>query len=323
MEEVYAAGTVPWRKVKTKGGKKQVQVLLVYRAKYADWSFPKGKLDPEETLAAAAVRETFEETGLRVSLGCNLGKIEYRVSGGRQKTVQYWAARATKTSALKHFQPNDEIAQIRWLSLKKAAKQLSYARDRELLGVFKSLVAHKKLDTFAVVLLRHAKAEPRGSVYPVDSKRPLDDFGAYQAQAIVPQLRAFKPKHLITSDAKRCRATITPLAYRLHRSPDICAAISQDTWDTGDLSQLQEIVQEVLNSQENTLLCSHRPVLPDIAREFALQTRTPVGKYLDAIATLPPAGFAVLHITRRKRPQLVSVESYPLKYGGGSAQNKN
>ena len=55
---VLAAGALAWRE---KGEK--IQVLLVHRPRYDDWSIPKGKLDKGETFPAAAVREGAAELG--------------------------------------------------------------------------------------------------------------------------------------------------------------------------------------------------------------------------------------------------------------------
>ena len=43
----------------------RVEVALVHRPRYDDWSLPKGKVDPGETEPVTAVREVEEETGLR------------------------------------------------------------------------------------------------------------------------------------------------------------------------------------------------------------------------------------------------------------------
>ncbi len=61
---VYAAGGLVWRVVEDK-----LRILLIHRTKYRDVTLPKGKVDPGEMLAETAVREIFEETGIRVSLG--------------------------------------------------------------------------------------------------------------------------------------------------------------------------------------------------------------------------------------------------------------
>ena len=65
--EILAAGVLPWR-VNGRG----LEVLLIHRPDYDDWSWPKGKLDDGETLPECAVREVREEIGLDVDLGLPL-----------------------------------------------------------------------------------------------------------------------------------------------------------------------------------------------------------------------------------------------------------
>ena len=61
---VLAAGVLSWREKSSR-----LEVLLVHRPRYDDWSVPKGKLDKGETFPAAAVREVAEETAvLRAAL---------------------------------------------------------------------------------------------------------------------------------------------------------------------------------------------------------------------------------------------------------------
>ena len=84
---VEAAGALVWRvRLGT------LQVALVHRPRYDDWSWPKGKVDPGETILAAATREVAEETGHDVVLGVPLPGLEYALSDGRRKRVHYWAA---------------------------------------------------------------------------------------------------------------------------------------------------------------------------------------------------------------------------------------
>ena len=85
---VEAAGALVWRE---RAGR--LQVALVHRPRYRDWSWPKGKLDPGELPPVAAVREVEEETGMAVVLGLPLPGLEYRLADGRPKVVHYWAAR--------------------------------------------------------------------------------------------------------------------------------------------------------------------------------------------------------------------------------------
>ena len=65
----------------------RIELCVVHRPKYDDWSWPKGKVDPNESHRHAAVREIGEESGLSVELGPYLGDIEYPLSeeGSKQR----------------------------------------------------------------------------------------------------------------------------------------------------------------------------------------------------------------------------------------------
>jgi 8-oxo-dGTP diphosphatase len=126
QHEVLAAGGVVWRR-RHDG---DVEVLLVHRPKYDDWSFPKGKLDPGEGFEDAALREVEEETGLRCRLGDGLKSAEYRDHHGRSKLVRYWAMEPLGGE----FHPTSEVDEVRWVSPADARRVLSYDHDREVLG---------------------------------------------------------------------------------------------------------------------------------------------------------------------------------------------
>ncbi len=313
-KKVFAAGTLPWREVTAKNGDKDIEVLLIYRKKYNDWSFPKGKAETAEPLPVTAFRETLEETGLALGLGVNLGRVNYNLKSGAQKTVAYWAAKVSKKTATAYtFQPNREIAEIAWLSIAAAYKKLSYQREIAVLERFEDLVSKNKHDTFALTLLRHAKAEPRSKNYPRDSKRPLTDNGLDHAHKLVPLLQVFKPRNIVSSDAKRCRSTVTPAAHILQLPLDVTQAISQETWDSGETQELYELVSNTVASQRGAILCSHRPVLPALVHAITVSTDSNVEDFIDSAAALPPGGISVFHITKKGKAQLVSVEIYPLE----------
>ena len=107
-----------------------VEIILVHRPRYDDWSFPKGKLDRGESFEAAAVREVAEETGLVCELGQELPSTEYLDPKGRRKLVRYWAMRIVATAP---WTPNDEIDQRRWATFDEAEAMLTYAHDKVLL----------------------------------------------------------------------------------------------------------------------------------------------------------------------------------------------
>ena len=83
---VQAAGGVVVRE-----GAEGLEVLLVHRPAYDDWSFPKGKVERGESHEECAVREVEEETGLQCALGRELGRRTYKDGKGRPKMVRYWA----------------------------------------------------------------------------------------------------------------------------------------------------------------------------------------------------------------------------------------
>jgi 8-oxo-dGTP pyrophosphatase MutT (NUDIX family) len=173
---VLAAGTVCFRRV-TRDNQSRIMVLLVHRTRQRDVSFPKGKIDPGESMPEAAARETLEETGLKVALGVNLGLIHYLLPTGNTKTVQYWAAEVTDSAVhASTFKPNGEISALEWVDIAEVSGRLSYEADRELFDVFMRLAERDAIETFAVILLRHAKAEPRSDVQPQARRKQNDSF---------------------------------------------------------------------------------------------------------------------------------------------------
>jgi 8-oxo-dGTP diphosphatase len=127
-EIVRAGGGLVWRRADSG----DVEVVLVHRPAYDDWSFPKGKLDAGETEEAAAVREVEEETGLQCRLGPEIGTTEYRDSRNRRKTVRYWQMTAVGGA----LEPANEVDDARWVPLEEVPRVLSYDRDRGLLAAF-------------------------------------------------------------------------------------------------------------------------------------------------------------------------------------------
>ncbi len=122
--EIRAAGVVLWRPAARTPG---VEIALIHRPRYDDWSHPKGKLKPGESAAEAALREAKEETGMDCALGAALPEARYPV-GERLKRVRYWAARALGGA----FECNDEVDRVVWLAPADARAALTHDRDRPL-----------------------------------------------------------------------------------------------------------------------------------------------------------------------------------------------
>ncbi|MPY55305.1 NUDIX hydrolase [Streptomyces acidicola] len=133
-DTILAAGCVLWRRSPVDGN---LELCLVHRPKYDDWSFPKGKLKQGEDPLAGALREVEEETGFRCEPGPRLPTAHYQVNG-RPKQVSYWAAEAGEG----HFVPNREVDRVRWLSPDAARDRLTMVRDRELVDELLAALRH-------------------------------------------------------------------------------------------------------------------------------------------------------------------------------------
>ena len=130
--EIEAAGGVVVRE----GPGGELEIALVHRPRYDDWSLPKGKLEPGESFAAAALREIEEETGMRCELGAELPAVNYLVSGV-PKLVRYWVMRVLGGE----FAPNEEVDELLWLSPGKARELLDYEHDIRLVDQAEQLLA--------------------------------------------------------------------------------------------------------------------------------------------------------------------------------------
>lgn len=123
-DTVRAAGCVLWRR--SPGGE-GIEIALVHRPKYDDWSHPKGKLKRGEDPLRGALREVHEETGHDCVAGAPLPAARY-VANGRPKEVLYWAAEATDGQ----FVPGSEVDRLLWLPPEAARLRVTHPRDRAL-----------------------------------------------------------------------------------------------------------------------------------------------------------------------------------------------
>lgn len=289
---IYAAGAVCWRIIDGK-----MHVLVVHRTVYGDVTIPKGKVDPGESLPRTAVREIAEETGLEVALGVPLGISRYPLQSGREKIVHYWAAEVSERAVQRStFKPNAEIAALEWVTIKRARGYLSYAPDVEILDNFAKLVDQGVTSTFALVLVRHGKAVNRGAWKGTDASRPLTERGVTQAAALVDTITAWAPRRIVSSPAVRCVTTVAPLGAATGITVKRDEGISQDAWEAGH-DEVRRVVGKRVRSGKSAVLCSHGPVLPEIVREIALATATPLGSYVTDAAGLEPGAFSVAHLS--------------------------
>ena len=204
-DAVRAAGAVLWRPAD--GG---VEICVVHRPKYDDWSLPKGKLDTGEHPVVAAVREVLEETGVRAHPQLRLPDVAYTLPNGVPKTVEFWAMRAGAGPAVAMADPA-EVDEVRWLPPEFAEDALSYPADARLV----ERVATLPPITALTPLVRHGHAGERKKWAGNDALRPIDAQGQQEAEGLAEVLPLFEPARLIAAPALRCRQTLAPLAESL------------------------------------------------------------------------------------------------------------
>jgi 8-oxo-dGTP pyrophosphatase MutT (NUDIX family) len=119
-----AAGGVVIRRSQSAG----LEIAIIHRPEYDDWTLPKGKIEPDETPEDCALREVREETGLRCDLKQPLGCTAYVDRRGRDKIACYWIMEVRGG----RFKPGVEVDRLLWLPVPDAVKRLTYRHDKLL-----------------------------------------------------------------------------------------------------------------------------------------------------------------------------------------------
>ncbi|UFU02605.1 histidine phosphatase family protein [Ruania suaedae] len=315
---VHAAGALVWRVVG-----RRLDVMLIHRPRYDDWSWPKGKLDsPAEPLPMCAVREVQEETGVPVVLGAPLPTVRYRLAGGQLKVCHYWAATPADVDGVDVAAinarppikpaPKHEVDEVRWVEARKAKKLLTRSEDVEPLGALIDLWEDGLLRTWTLLLVRHGRARKRSAWPGGEETRPLTPVGQAQAKALVPVLAAYGVHEVISSPWLRCRATMTPYSdacdTAIVSAPQLTETAARDR-----PAGARSLVNDLLGSpREATAVCTHRPVLPFVLE--AVDSRSPhrVSRSLPRENPYLRTGeILVVHMARRehRRARVVAVET--------------
>ena len=263
--EIMAAGAVLYRI-----NQDEIEICLIHRPRYDDWSFPKGKIEFGESFLAAAHREVLEETGYEAKFGPLIAEIQY-LAEGVPKRVKYWAAQAI--SAAKPITDLQEVDKFEWHSIKSAKSKLTHEEDRKVLKLFKEISPGIDQNS-TLILLRHAKALKRVECIGDDGDRPLDNRGQVQSEKFRSIYEAYEIDEIFSSDAYRCLETVKPLGRDLGIAVGIASDISEYQYSR-DKEKPLKFAKKFLKASKDSetpktvLLCSHNPVLPKILKELA------------------------------------------------------
>jgi len=125
---IRAAGGLVWR-----NHEGQVEILLIHRNRYDDWTLPKGKLKANERWEEAALREVAEETGLRTRLDAFANVLYYTVRN-EPKVVLFWNMEVIGDAG-EELKPDssDEVSDVAWLPIAQALERMNYRDERDML----------------------------------------------------------------------------------------------------------------------------------------------------------------------------------------------
>ncbi|AZN30072.1 NUDIX hydrolase [Flaviflexus salsibiostraticola] len=304
--DVLAAGAIVWRL-----NGRTLEVLLVHRPSYDDWSIPKGKLNNGEDIQVAAVREVEEETGIAISLGQPLGKVSYRLGDGRKKTTHYWAAQplSINTKVYKsrpRVKPakESEIDEKRWIPTRLAYQMLAHESDRELLGKLIDQYSDGKLKTWPLLVARHTRAMKRSAWKGgsgTEATRPLTPIGEKHARELVPLLAAYGVTRVVSSPWERCVATMRPYAKALRTEIEMYDELTEASHESKPKVVDKLVDFMVRRNEASAVICVHRPTLPTIVA--ALENRAQYSIIKQVPKTDPwlrTGEVLVAHVARRR-----------------------
>jgi 8-oxo-dGTP pyrophosphatase MutT (NUDIX family)/phosphohistidine phosphatase SixA len=252
-----AAGAVCWRMGPGKG-LDSIEVLLVHRPRYNDWSWPKGKPEPGEPLPVCAVREVHEETGAQVMLGRRLPGVRYPLDDGRMKQVTYWAAQVSRME--RRTAPETEIDDTAWLSVSAARECLTRPGDAAPLDALIEFARKGTLATVPFLIVRHAQARPRHAWARADAERPLIASGRRQALALASLLQCWRPVRLLSSPWRRCLETMEPYVALTNLRMRTKGGLTESGYRRNE-RKVRRHASRLMGTGRPAALCTHRPVL--------------------------------------------------------------
>jgi 8-oxo-dGTP diphosphatase len=289
---IEAAGGVLWRPA---AGGVGLEIALVHRPKYDDWSLPKGKLNEGEHPIVGAVREVWEETGFTGVPGVPLPSVNY-LKDGLPKRVRFWVMRPVAGE----FVPNNEVDQLIWLPPREARAHLSPQRDRDVV----TDIDLATVSTRTCLLVRHGSAGERSSWEGDDRERPLDAAGELQAEALVPLLSAYQVKRVLSADVMRCLQTVGRYAEHAHLSVESEPLLSESAYTAWPELSVDRLL-EILGAGVPTVACSQGKTIPGLVHDVC----DALGKD-EPVVSVRKGGLVLLHVRDGELPTIGAVERF-------------
>jgi 8-oxo-(d)GTP phosphatase len=254
---IRAAGGALWRSPASG----TVEVALVHRPEYDDWSLPKGKLRPGEHPLVTACREVAEETGVHAVAGRRLDIGHYDTALG-PKAVEYWAMQGPEAP----FTPAAEVDRLAWLPMADARQGLDYQRDAYALDALEAL-GGAVIDA-TVLLVRNGRAVPTGQWAGSEHDRPLDASGREQADVLRRALPAFGPSRLLSACGTRFGDTMGPLGAELGLTVEDEPMLDEDEYAASP-GRGQARILELAGAGGTTAICAPGPVIRHLLATLA------------------------------------------------------
>lgn len=124
MNPILKAGIIILRP-----GLTEPEILLLFRGKHNDWSFPKGHCEAGESFEETALREIQEETGLAVELRQRLPDMQYKDS--KQEDVVVAMYLGAPSNADQKVRTEYATDRLEWVPVSKVEGALSYQNLKE------------------------------------------------------------------------------------------------------------------------------------------------------------------------------------------------
>nr|MDK8532768.1 NUDIX domain-containing protein [Gleimia europaea] len=325
---VRSAGAIVWRPrdrhMPVEFGREykadEIEVLIVHRPRYDDWSWPKGKAEINEPLIAAGVREVEEETGVLVQMHAPLNTQRYRLGSGQTKEVHYWIGTPVTHGGVERSRipvvpaPAKEIDLTRWVDPRTALDMLTRRGDRRLLDDVIARAESGRLVTATLAIVRHGAALTRAQWDGAEAKRPLNRTGVVEALDLVDIFSALGVSRLLSSPWVRCRSSLEPYAAVAGLNLVTAQELTQEHAQVAPDEAAKVIERLVQRPAQPVVVCGHRPALPAMFEPLQAIAASQLARQIPAEDPyLRPAQMLVAHLAypaaNAKTPEIVAFET--------------